>query len=241
MSVFYAYFSSIGSFFSIWIFCLMQIIPFFTAFIVGATLTGGKAGDSRRIYDAAALSLVSFAGFVLIFTSMGLVTTSLSKVIFNTLSLGNQIGGVVIGIIGLYLLGILTLDLRTSVTTIAIRYSSAFLFGVAVALAYRPCVTPALTEIYKVASNPAKVGDGAALLIAYSLGIATAITAGGLAVSWALSRPVSDRLESVSKKLCGAFLLVIAGLVLSNNMTTYKSFLVGRFVPEAPVSAPGEK
>ncbi|MBF0291882.1 MAG: hypothetical protein HQK86_06965 [Nitrospinae bacterium] len=234
MSVFTAYFSSIASFFSIWIFCLFQIIPFFMAFIVGAALTGGKDGDPRRIAGAALLSLISFIGFTFIFTSMGLVPTAISKVIFNSLSLGNQIGGVVIGVIGLYLLGVLSFEKDGSSAMTAARYALALLFGIAVALAYRPCVTPALTEIYKIASNPASVGEGGVLLTAYSLGIATVISAAGLAVSWGIEKASSHRLETVVKNFCGAVLLVIAGLVLTGNMTTYKSFLVGRFVPDAP-------
>jgi cytochrome c-type biogenesis protein len=121
------------------------------------------------------------------------------------------------------------------------RYATAFLFGVAVALAYRPCVTPSLTEIYRIASSPARVNEGAVLLTAYSLGIATVITAVGIGVSWAFTKAKSHRMEGAAKKLCGAFLLVIAVLVLTGNMTTYKSFLVGRFVPESPAEDPMAK
>lgn len=241
MSVFSAYFSAIASFFSIWIFCLLQIIPFFMAFIAGAALTAGKAGDSRRIYEAALLSLVSFAGFIFIFTSMGLVSTALSKVIFNSLSLGGQIGGVVIGVIGLYLSGVLSFDEDRSPARTTGRYASAFLFGMAVALAYRPCVTPALTQIYKIASSPGGAGEGGLLLTAYSLGIATVITCVGLLVSWGVGKAGSLRLETAVKRLCGAVLLVIAGLILTGNMTAYKSFLVGRFVPDAPSVEPAVK
>jgi cytochrome c-type biogenesis protein len=236
--VFGAYFSGVAAFFSIWLFCLLQIIPFFIALIVGATLTAGNAGDSRRVFEAFTITLASFAGFVFIFTSMGLVSTALSKAIFDILTPGNQIGGVVIGVIGLHLLGILNFDIDRSPAMTAGKYAVAFIFGSAVALAYKPCVTPALTEIYKIASNPAKVWDGAALLMAYSLGIATVITAAGLAISWAVTKASSPSMETAVKRLCGAVLLTIAGLILTGNMTLYKSFLVGRFVPDAPVAEP---
>lgn len=238
MSVFYAYYSGVAAFFSIWLFCLLQVIPFFLALIVGAALTSEKAGGSCRVCKAFVVAMASFAGFIFIFTSMGLVSTAMSKVIFNSLSPGNQIGGVLIGVIGLYLIGILSVDVDKSPAMTAGKYVAAFLFGSAVALAYKPCVTPALTEIYKIASNPAKVGEGAALLIAYSLGIATVISAVGLFVSWAVAKVSSPQVETVVKRFCGAVLLVIAGLILTGNMTVYKSFLVGRFVPEAPVAEP---
>jgi cytochrome c-type biogenesis protein len=238
VSAFYAYYSGVAAFFSIWLFCLLQIIPFFLALIVGAALMSGKAGDSRRVLEAFTVALASFAGFMFIFTSMGLVSTGLSKAIFDILTPGNQIGGVVIGVIGLYLLGILSFDVGGSLAMAAGKYAAAFMFGCAVALAYKPCVTPALTEIYKVASNPGKMGEGAILLIAYSLGIATVITAAGLAISWAVTNASSPNMETLVKKFCGAVLLVIAGLILTGNMTMYKSFLVGRFVPDAPVAEP---
>jgi cytochrome c-type biogenesis protein len=238
MSVFNAYFSGVAAFFSIWLFCLLQIIPFFLAFIVGMALSGKDTGGPRRLLMSDVLALVSFAGFIFIFTSMGLVSTTASKVIFNSLTLGNQIGGVVIGVIGLYLLGILRFEKEETPLMTTVRYASVFLFGMAVALAYKPCVTPALTEIYKIASNPAKVWEGAVLLIAYSLGIATVISAAGLFISWAVAKVSSPQLETVVKRFCGAVLLVIAGLILTGNMTVYKSFLVGRFVPDAPSAEP---
>jgi len=238
MSVFNAYFSGVAAFFSIWLFCLLQIIPFFLAFIIGMALSGKDVGGPRRLLMSGLLALVSFSGFIFIFTSMGLVSTAPSKVIFNSLSLGNQIGGVVIGVIGLYLIGLLSIDVDRSPAMTAGKYMATFLFGSAVALAYKPCVTPALTEIYKIASNPAKVGEGATLLIAYSLGIATVISAVGLFISWAVAKVSSPQVETVVKRFCGAVLLVIAGLILTGNMTVYKSFLVGRFVPDAPVAEP---
>lgn len=238
MTVFNAFFSAVASFFSVWLFCLLQIIPFFIAFTVGATLTSSFSGTARRVNEALSMAIVSFVGFMFIFTAMGMTTTALSKAIFGMLSLGNQLGGVVIGVIGLYLLGALTMDFRKSAGTAAIRYGSAFLFGVAVALAYRPCVTPALTNIYKIASNPATSGQGGVLLIAYSFGIASVITTAALTLSWAIVKTGSIPLEKVSRKLCGAVLLVIAGLILSGHMTTYKSFLVGRFVPDTTAVEP---
>lgn len=239
VSVFYAYFSAVAAFFSIWIFCLLQIIPFFLALIVGMSLSGkDTGGGSRRIFKAGFLALVSFAGFIFIFTSMGLVSTAISKAIFNSLSLGNQIGGVVIGVIGLYLLGLLSFEGDGSPAMTAVRYASALLFGAAVALAYKPCVTPALTEIYKIASSPGGAWEGALLLMAYSLGVATVISAGGIAVSWGVAKAGSIRLETAVTRLCGAVLLIIAGLILTDNMTVYKRFLVGRFVPDVSSSAP---
>jgi cytochrome c-type biogenesis protein len=238
MSVFYAYYSGVAAFFSIWLFCLLQIIPFFLALIVGMALSDKETGGSRPVFKAFAVALVSFAGFIFIFTSMGLVSTALSKVIFNSLSLGNQIGGVVTGVIGLYLLGLLSFDGERSPVMTAVRHVSVFLFGSAVALAYKPCVTPALTQIYKIASSPASAGEGAVLLMAYSLGVATVISAGGLLISWAVAKVGSLWLETSVKRLCGVVLLVIAGLILTGNMTVYKSFLVGRFVPDAPSVAP---
>lgn len=241
VTVFYAYFSAVAAFFSVWLFCLLQIVPFFLALIVGASIGPVIGGGSRRIFGAFTVALAAFAGFMFIFTSMGLVPTALSKEIFNSLTVGNQIGGVVIGVIGLYLMGVLSFEGEDSPVFTAGKYVMSFLFGSAVALAYKPCVTPALTEIYKIASNPASVGEGALLLMAYSSGIATVVTAAGLLISWALAKASSPQAETLVKKSCGAVLLVIAGLILTGNMTAYKSFLVGRFVPDAPSAEPAIK
>ena len=184
------------------------------------------------------MAVVSLAGFVVTFSSMGMTTTALSKTIFKNMDLFSQLGGVVVGLAGFYLLGLLKFDERPGVFLTVSRLTAGFLFGGAMGLAYKPCVTPTLTKIFNLTNNAQTAGVGGVMLVAYALGISTVILAVGLALAWGgLSLP-SSASRSVVMRICGVLLLVSAALILSDSMTLYKSFLVGRFVPDVS-HAPG--
>ena len=99
MNIAQAYIGGVSSFFSIWVFCLLQVTPFLLAFIVGASLTLKSENPSspqwKNILLIAAIPLI---GFSLIFIPMGMTTTGVSRFIFRYLELTNQLGGIIIGL-----------------------------------------------------------------------------------------------------------------------------------------------
>jgi len=233
MSAFDAYIGGIHAFFSVWIFCLMQVIPFFAAFMLGAAYTGRESGNFARVWKQALLTaLVSLAGFTIVFSSMGMTTSYISKLFFNNLGLANQFGGVALGLIGCYFIGWLTLGGLEGAAAAATRYGFAFVFGGAMGFAYKPCVTPTLTKIFSLTSVEQTASTGGMMLVLYSLGISTALLAMGMALAWIGTELSSATARSAAQKACGAVLLIGAILILSDSMPAYKRFLVGRFVPQ---------
>ncbi|MEE8484016.1 MAG: hypothetical protein V3S46_05405, partial [Nitrospinota bacterium] len=72
-----AFFGGVQNFFSEWIYCLLQIIPFFVAFIVGAfvgELDGKKVGLKRHAVRLALIGIIPLVGYTLVFVSMGTYT-----------------------------------------------------------------------------------------------------------------------------------------------------------------------
>ncbi len=210
----------------------MQVIPFLLAYMVGATLIGSASGKERITLFLTSGALV-FVGFAVVFVALGTPTTSLSKFLFRHQGLLNQFGGVIGGMAGLYLAGILTID-RTAGSFKVIRPLAELLVGAAVALAYKPCVTPILTKIYNLSGVAETAGFGGLLILFYTMGMFTAIYALAAVILWAVSAKPSAMIQTGMIKICGAALLAFAFLVLSGSMTSYKSFLVGRFVPQQP-------
>ncbi|HEB72339.1 MAG TPA: hypothetical protein ENI77_06925 [Nitrospirae bacterium] len=232
MSLMEAYFGGVHALFSIWIFCLMQVIPFFLAFAVGAVMI---ENSDKSPAVKAGRSLVNLAapiiGFMLVFTGMGMTATGISKVIFEYLSLANKFGGVIIGFVALYFIGVVTI--KKSLTAFGpIKHLTGFLFGAAIGFAYRPCVSPTLTKIYNITQSGQTVGHGGVLLVFYTLGIFTVICAVAATLTWIASSLTTMFVKSAVTKTCGALLLAVSALILTNNMTIYKSYLVGRFVPQ---------
>lgn len=232
MTLLNAYLGGVLSFFSIWIFCLLQVIPFFLAFMVGAALSDKSANLSPRPgLGALFIPVIALTGYLVVFTSMGMTTTGISKVIFRHLELANQFGGVVIGLVACYFAGLLTFKGYSGANMRIIDILFSLAFGAALALAYRPCVTPTLTVILNLNNNVETAGAGAVMLAFYTLGTATVLLAGGALLSYFSMRISSDSTKIFLKRLCGVVLFIVSFLILSDRMTDYKSFLVGRFVP----------
>ena len=238
MSIGQAFFGGVSSFFSVWVFCLLQITPFLLAFIVGANVSSESENPSYSHWKKILLiSLVPLIGFSLIFIPMGMTTTGISRVIFRHLDLADQFGGVIIGLIGCYLIGWLTVKESSPIFTQRLRLAAGFLLGGSLALAYKPCITPTLTVILNLTSALETANIGAVMLTFYTFGVSAVILVTGIALVAGFNRLPSVFAKTIVKKSCGIVLLAVSFLILSGKMTDYKSFLVGRFVPMA-VSMP---
>ncbi len=234
MTAFGAFFGGFHSFFSIWVFCLMQIVPFIIAFIAASTIREGNPAPEKTDWQPLTLSAVSvLGGFIAVFTAIGMVTTPVSKILFRYMDLLNQFGGVVIGLIALYFIGLLTLDKLPGSKMKALLTGFGALLGASLAVAYKPCVTPTLTVIYNINTSPDNVIWGGILLILYTLGISTAILLVGVPLAVFASKAKSANIRLYLKRGCGVLLLAVALLMLTDKMTIYKSFLVEGFVPAA--------
>ena len=231
MTIFQAYFGGLSSFFSVWVFCLMQVIPFFLAFAVGLLIFENKEDKAYKARFLA-ITLLPLLGFLVLFVATGMSTTSISRKIFLYNDLLNRFGGVIIGLSGFYLLGLLSpKDLPERVKSIAFPIV-LLLFGASLAVAYKPCVTPTLTAIFAFSGSEETANFGAIMLIFYTLGISTAIFASEFILAFYGSKLGSDSKKHLIKNICGVVVLFVSILILSGQMTNYKSFLVGRFVPD---------
>jgi len=231
MTIFQAFFGGFSSFFSVWIFCLMQVIPFFLALTAGLLVFEkmGENGYWKRVLYIAILPLV---GFIIVFTLTGMSTTSISRAIFRHNELLNRFGGVIIGLTGLYLIGLLTIKDQPMRVTLFGVPAVLLLFGASMAVAYKPCVTPTLTAIFALNGSAETAGIGAVMLVFYTLGTTSAILGAEILLLLLCSRANSDSERDIMRKLSGAVVLAASILILSGQMTNYKSFLVGRFVPD---------
>ncbi|MDH5639191.1 MAG: hypothetical protein OEZ04_11950 [Nitrospinota bacterium] len=230
MSLIDAYAGGVHAFFSVWVFCLMQVIPFFVAYVVGSALLESGQDQSVRPWRAFAVNLaLATAGFIVVFTTMGMSATALSKAVFHHVVIANQFGGVIIALLALYIAGALTLDRKSTAVRIGARVFG-FVLGGALALAYKPCVTPTLTYIYGLTQADQTVARGGLLLVVYTVGEFTAISAlaaGLMAVALKAGGPGARKGIRIA---AAAVMMAISVMILTDKMTMYKSYLVGRFV-----------
>jgi cytochrome c-type biogenesis protein len=98
-------------------------------------------------------------------------------------------------------------------------YPRSFLFGLAFAAGWSPCIGPILGGILGLAAATASVASGTVLLVAYAAGLAIPFLAMALGASW-----VSQRLTWVGRHhhavsmVTGALLVMLGVLMLTNML-----------------------
>lgn len=181
------------------------------------------------------LNSVAFVlGFTLIFSIVGvLLQTALSNVAFDAVNILRTIGGIVILVFGIFLIASLKYSIpflqsehKLKVKRFRNSYISSFVFGVAFAIGWTPCVGAILGSIYTLAAiSP---GSGFVLLFAFSLGIGIPFLIAGLFtshVSGFLAK--SGKLLKYFNIISGILLVFIGLLVIFNYIGILASFLTG--------------
>ncbi len=152
--------------------CVLPIIPGFLAYLAGASTT--DTGSKRR--EIFVNSIFFVAGFGIIFALLGvLLNTLLEGIAYDVQIWLSRIGGVMILFFGLYLIGLIKIpflekEYKFGVKTkFKSRYVTSFLFGLAFAAGWTPCVGPALGVILGLAAT--EPGSAFILLLTYALGL----------------------------------------------------------------------
>lgn len=181
------------------------------------------------------LNSVSFViGFTLVFSIVGvLLQTLLSSVAFDAVNILRTVGGIVIILFGIFLIASLKYNIPFLMSEHKLRvrkfrnsYVSSFVFGVAFAAGWTPCVGAILGSIYALAA--VSPGSGFLLLFAFSLGIGVPFLVAG-----AFTSRISPFLERSGRFLKyfniigGLFLIAIGLLVLTNYIGILSSFFMG--------------
>jgi len=214
--------------------CILPIIPAFLAYISGTTLSelNQKSGTKLVTINRTnvILNTVFFVlGFSIVFSTLGVIINSTLGGLSSELISGfNQIGGIIIIGFGIFLL------LTTKFRSLNIEkkffpkrekasYPLSFLFGLAFAAGWTPCVGPILGTILTLAAATPTVSFY--LLLAYSLGLGIPFILMGVFFSRA-----TRVIQSMSKHLkyysviIGALIIFLGVLVFTNQLAYIANF-----------------
>ncbi|HXV65856.1 MAG TPA: cytochrome c biogenesis protein CcdA [Nitrosopumilaceae archaeon] len=214
--------------------CILPMIPAFLAYISGTTISefNQKNGTKTLVINRMniILNTVFFVlGFSIVFSALGVIINStLGNVSGELISSFNQIGGVIIVGFGVFLL------LSTKFRSLNIEkkfipkrekasYPLSFLFGLAFAAGWTPCVGPILGTILTLAAaTPAASFN---LLLAYSLGLGIPFILMGVFFSRAtgIIRMMSRHLKYYSI-IIGALIIILGILVFTNQLAYIANF-----------------
>lgn len=192
--------------------CVLPLVPGYLS-----AVSGTAPGATGRRVVAASIPFV--AGFTLVFVALGAAAAAAGDLFGENRRLFLAVAGLLVVVLGFAFMGLLPFPFlerlaAPSLVDGARRSGSSALLGAAFAVCAAPCVGPVLATILALAGDTDTVGQGAILLLVYSLGLALpfVLVGVGFARTMAASRWLRDR-YGVVRVVSGAFLVAI-GLLL---------------------------
>ena len=221
-----ALFAGLGSFVAP---CILPMIPAFLAYISGTTLAeiGTKQESNLQVNKInILLNTVFFVlGFSIVFSILGvLINSALSDKIVGFSESLNFVAGTIIISFGLFLLfstkiNSLNIERKIVIKDFKASYPMSFIFGLAFAIGWTPCVGPILGTILTLAVTTPSMSFG--LLLAYSFGLGIPFILMGVFFSRStkIIRSMSRHLKYYNIMLGG--LIIILGVLVFTNQLAY--------------------
>jgi len=216
--------------------CVLPLVPGYISYVAGDRIARGhRAGDSARRLTALGLSFCFVLGFSTVFIALGAGATGLGQLLLRYKSEANMVGGAMVIGFGLFMTGLVKLpwlehDLRFHGNIKGARPLGAYLIGLAFAFGWTPCIGPVLGVILTLSAVTATVGNGVALLAAYSLGLgvpfmATAMFTEGF-LAW--RRPMA-RIGRPLQIGAGAVMVIMGVAMITGQLTRFGWWLLNTF------------
>jgi cytochrome c-type biogenesis protein len=214
--------------------CILPMIPAFLAYISGSTLSElNQKGGSQTITvnrTKIVLNTIFFVlGFSVVFSTLGVIINSAITNSPAELIQGfNQVGGIIIIGFGVFLLlsskiNKLNIEKKFIPKRSKASYPLSFVFGLAFAAGWTPCVGPILGTILTLAATTPSVAFN--LLLAYSLGLGIPFVLMGIFFSRAtkIIKTMSKHLKYYNVIL-GGFIIILGVLVFTNQLAYIANF-----------------
>lgn len=151
--------------------CVLPLVPGYLGYVSG--MAGARAGDAR---GRTVLGVGLFvAGFTAVFVTFGVLAGSLGRLLVQHTDVITRVLGVVVIVMGLVFTGRFAFAQRQWRPRAAPTAGlwGAPVLGVVFGLGWAPCIGPTLVAVYTLtlATDGASAGRGAALSVAYCLGL----------------------------------------------------------------------
>ncbi len=213
--------------------CILPMIPAFLAYISGTTLTeiNNRQKSNFKINKINIISNTIFfvLGFSVVFSILGvLINSILSENINQFTNSLNWVAGIIIIIFGIFLLlstkiNSLNKEKKFHIKNFKSSYPMSFVFGVAFAIGWTPCVGPILGTILTLAATTPSTSF--TLLLSYSIGLGIPFILIGIFFSKS-----TKIISSMTKHLkyynivLGGFIILLGILIFTNQLAYIANF-----------------
>ena len=229
-TIFVALFAGLASFIAP---CILPMIPAFLAYISGTTLSEIKNEEKSNVQinkiNIIANTIFFVLGFSIVFSTLGVLINSvlLENVNQFTDSL-NIVAGIIIIIFGIFLIlstkiNSLNKEKKFHIKNFKSSYPMSFVFGLAFAIGWTPCVGPILGTILTLAATTPSISFS--LLLAYSTGLGIPFILMGIFYSKS-----TKIISSMTKHLkyynivLGGFIILLGILIFTNQLAYIANF-----------------
>ena len=213
--------------------CILPMIPAFLAYISGTTLTeisnGQKTGFKINKINIIINTIFFVLGFSIVFSTLGVLINSVLSDNINQFSNSlNGIAGIIIIIFGIFLIlstkiNSLNKEKKFQIKNFKSNYPMSFVFGLAFAIGWTPCVGPILGTILTLAATTPSISF--TLLLAYSTGLGIPFILIGVFFSKS-----TKIISSMTKHLkyynivLGGFIILLGILIFTNQLAYIANF-----------------
>ncbi|OLD41042.1 MAG: cytochrome C biogenesis protein [Thaumarchaeota archaeon 13_1_40CM_2_39_4] len=214
--------------------CILPMIPAFLAYISGTTLTELQRNNGTINLVASRLNILLntiffVAGFTIVFSILGVILNSVLLSSTGSLLIDfNHAGGIIIIVFGIFMLlsskiSKLNFEKKIIPNRAKTSYPLSFVFGLAFATGWTPCIGPILGSILTLAAT--SPSHAFILLLSYSLGLGIPFIMIGVFFSrfTRLIKSMSKHLKYYSI-IMGTFIIILGVLVYTNQLSTIASF-----------------
>lgn len=217
--------------------CVLPLIPSYVSFITGISFDDFKTGDRARLRKLTLINSFAFVlGFSTVFVLLGVSSSYVGKFLSTYYDHIRIIGGIIVIIFGLYVMGVLKLNLlaydkRVHLQSKPRGHFGSFIVGLTFGAGWTPCIGPILGSILLIASTTGSAMQGFKLLLVYSLGLAVPFMVTSLAINSFLSH-----FSSIQKYM--RLIMILSGLLLIGFgviLLTDKVYLLLSIAPDLGV------
>ena len=213
--------------------CILPMIPAFLAYISGTTLAEIKNEQKSNIQinkiNIVMNTIFFVLGFSIVFSTLGvLINSALLENVNQFTDTLNTIAGIIIIIFGIFLIlstkiNSLNKEKKFHIKNFKSSYPMSFVFGLAFAIGWTPCVGPILGTILTLAATTPSISFS--LLLAYSTGLGIPFILMGIFYS------KSTKIISYMTKhlkyyniVLGGFIILLGVLIFTNQLAYIANF-----------------
>ena len=209
--------------------CILPMIPAFLAYISGTTLTEIN-NDQKTNFKINKINIIAntiffVLGFSVIFSTLGVLINSILSENINQISNSlNGIAGIIIITFGIFLIAStkinsLNKEKKFQIKNFKSSYPMSFVFGLAFAIGWTPCVGPILGTILTLAATTPSISFS--LLLAYSIGLGIPFILMGVffSKSTKIISSMTKHLKYYNIVLGG--LIILLGILIFTNQLAY--------------------